>query len=282
MILLIAVNLISIFGFATFSQHPSLLARFSWAPPIFSVSYPLFAQLQILIGFIVFAREALKRSGGRFARIFIASVLVSFVMEYCGTTWGIPFGKYTYTSLLGWKILGQVPILIPLSWFFMSVPSFLIADQLLGAASSRPGRILLGSFLLLSWDLTLDPAMSHLTPFWVWETESGPPFHIPPLNLVGWMITGFFILSLYELSGLRSDSSWNRDRFPLRFYLANLLLPFGISLFGGIWVPIVTTVLVASGCWILGSSTGGLQSFRGGFRGESEKNAPLETSSKPA
>ncbi|NDG85294.1 MAG: carotenoid biosynthesis protein [Proteobacteria bacterium] len=269
--LLIAVNLISIFGFATFSLHPSLLARFEWAPPIFAVSYPLFAQLQILIGFLVFAREAVKRSGGRFSRLLAASVLVSFVMEYCGTTWGIPFGKYSYTSLLGWKILGQVPVLIPLSWFFMSVPSFLLADQLLGERSGRAGRILLGSFLLLSWDLTLE-----------WESKSGPPFHIPPLNLAGWMITGCIILSLYELSGLRSGPSWSRDRFPLRFYLANLLLPFGISLFGGIWAPIATTLLVASACWILGSSTGGIESFRRGIGGESGADASLETSSKPA
>ena len=262
MALLIAINLVSIFGFATFGLHPQLLAQFPWAPPIFAYSYPLFAQLQIALGFAIMVRECQKAMGFSWIKLFLAAAIISFTMEYLGTTYGVPFGKYAYTSLLGWKIAGQVPVWIPLSWFFMSLPSHIIADQLLGKWSGRYARIALGSFLLLTWDFTLDPAMSHLTPFWIWETSGVFFLQMPVKNLLGWFLTGCLILSVYEVLGLRATARWNQNQFPLKFYAVNLLLPFGLSIAGELWLSILASMVVYAACIGLANVTGGVRNFR--------------------
>ena len=261
MIFLIIINIISIFGYATFVLNPELLARFSWAPPIFAVSFPLFAQIQIFAGFLVMAVKCHKDLKNSWHFYFLVSVIISFIMEYGGTTYGIPFGKYSYSSLLGWKLFGQVPLLIPLSWFFMAIPCYLIADQILGEKKWFFARTFLGSFLLITWDLTLDPAMSHLTSFWVWEEPASQYLNMPVKNLMGWMLTGVLILGAFELKGLKMPSSWKSDQFPLKFYAVNLMLPVGFSIAGQLWFSVAATMVVFLLCVLLSQKTGGIHNF---------------------
>ncbi len=211
MIFLVLINLISIFGYATFVLNPQLLAKFEWAPPIFAISFPLFAQLQIFVGFVLMAVKCHKDIGKKWYFYLISSVIISFIMEYGGTTYGIPFGKYSYSSLLGWKIAGEVPYLIPLSWFFMALPSYLIAEQILGPKTWLFSKTLLGSFLLVAWDLSLDPAMSHLTSFWIWEEPASQFLKMPLKNLFGWVFTGLLILGVFELKGLKMPEAWKEN-----------------------------------------------------------------------
>ncbi len=255
MILLVFINLISIFGFATFGMHPELLVRFEWAPPIFAASYSFFAQLQIAVGFGIMAYECQRAFKSRWIRYLLAASVISFVMEFLGTTFGVPFGKYSYTALLGWKIAGQVPLLIPLSWFFMSLPSLWIAERLLGAYGSPWRRVFLGSLLLMTWDFTLDPAMSHLTPFWLWESSGSTLLNMPIWNLGGWFFTGLLILSAFELLGFPRSQRWSDSLFPLKFYFANLLLPLGLALVAQLWVSIFVTLAVILGCYGLAQLT---------------------------
>lgn len=262
MIFLIFINLISIFGYATFGMHPELLVKFEWAPPIFAASYSFFAQLQVAVGFGIMAWECQKAFKWGWLKYLLAAAAISFTMEFLGTTFGVPFGKYSYTSLLGWKIAGQVPLLIPLSWFFMSLPSHWIADLLLGGHTSPWKRIFLGSFLLMTWDFTLDPAMSHLTPFWLWESAGSTLLKMPIWNLGGWFFTGVLILSAFELLQLPRSQRWSHSHFPLKFYFANLLLPLGLALVAQLWVSIFATLAVILGCYSLARSTRGLRSLR--------------------
>jgi uncharacterized membrane protein len=51
-------------------------------------------------------------------------------------------GPFFYTSSLGPKFLGLVPYLIPVAWFMMSYPSFVIADRLIPADWKRWQRVL--------------------------------------------------------------------------------------------------------------------------------------------
>ncbi|MBC7419872.1 MAG: carotenoid biosynthesis protein [Bdellovibrio sp.] len=261
MVLLVLINSISIFGYATFVLNPQLLNQFSWAPAIFVVSFPLFAQAQILVGFLVMAVECHRGLNKSWYFYFAAAFLISFVMEYAGTTYGIPFGKYSYTSFLGWKIAGQVPVLIPLSWFFMALPSYLIAEQILGQHRWPFAKTLLGSVLLVSWDLTLDPAMSHLTSYWIWEETANSILKIPIKNIFGWIFTGILILGSFELKGLKMPEKWKQDQFPLKFYAANLMLPVGFSIAAGLWFPVVATILVLFFCIWVSKQTGGFRNF---------------------
>ncbi len=241
--LLFVINATSIFGFAVFSLHPELLARWPWAQTIFQMSYSFFSRLQILLAtltvfFILTAHVRMK-----WLPSFIAIVLVSLVSELGGTTYGIPFGKYEYTVLLGPMIFGRVPYLIPLSWFFMSVASYAIAMTVFGVGASRWLVIPGASILLLTWDLTLDPAMSHLAPFWVWA-EVGAYYGTPLMNLLGWFFTGLANMAVLEGLGARKWLNIVPIKSLLLFYFANLSLPLGIVLCAQVWQPAVLSLMV--------------------------------------
>jgi uncharacterized membrane protein len=261
MILLLIINAVSIFGYATFVLNPQLLSHFSWAPAIFVASFPLFAQAQILVGFLVMAFNCYKNLDKSWYFYLASAFLISFIMEYGGTTYGIPFGKYTYTSFLGWKIANEVPVLIPLSWFFMALPSYLIAEQILGQRQWPFAKTFLGSILLVTWDLTLDPAMSHLTSYWIWEEPANSILKIPIKNIFGWIFTGILILGFFELKGLKMPEKWKQNQFPLKFYGVNLMLPVGFSIAGGLWFPVVATMLVFLFCIWMSTQTGGFRNF---------------------
>jgi hypothetical protein len=159
-------------------------------------------------------------------------LVVGFVSEYFGTTRGIPFGNYEYTALLGDKIAGRVPPGIPLSWFFMGACSYLLmADR---GQSTFVMRIVGGALLLTSWDLVLDPAMSRLTQYWVWE-ESGAYYGTPIANFGGWILTGLVVGVCLEVAGAKHWAA-NVPRGPLlAFFAANALLPLGMCALAGYW-----------------------------------------------
>lgn len=238
------MNLTSIFGYATFSRNTDLLVRFPWSQPIFENAYWVFARLQILLAFFAMLALLQKSVGKLWVRSFWWAVGISLVSELSGTTWGLPFGSYEYTDLLGPTVMGKVPYLIPLSWFFMGVASYGLAQLIFSAKSFSLPRVLLASWILVSWDLTLDPAMSHLAPFWTWS-DAGPYFGTPILNLVGWYATGVLIHLGFE--GLRVFE-WMAKISPsqlLLFYGANLILPLGIVVAAGLW----EAVLISAVCY---------------------------------
>ncbi|MBC7691840.1 MAG: carotenoid biosynthesis protein [Methylotenera sp.] len=242
---LIVINAVSIFGFATFGLHPELLSRWPWSVSIFAVSYPLFARLQILVAFASLAVALSSVSRWRWWVSFAVLFSLSAASELLGTTYGIPFGRYEYTEFLGPAILGRVPWLIPLSWFFMAVPSYRLAQLAVGEQSFAWLRVVVGSLLLLSWDITLDPAMSHLSPFWRWENP-GAYYGIPARNLLGWFVTGLVLISVLESKFSRVWLSKVSSKFLVSFYLANLVLPVGMCVAAGLWLPVAITSGVAA------------------------------------
>ena len=248
---LLALNAVSIFGYGTFGIHPELVARWTWAGPIFNLAYPVFAQLQIVVAWAVFQLVLHRRSGWRWLPAFAATFVLSLASEWAGTTYGIPFGKYEYTALLGPKLLDKVPWLIPVSWFFMGLASYGVVVRLQGTRlRSAIFRIVAGAVLLTSWDLSLDPAMSHLTPFWLWENP-GWYYGMPELNLFGWFVTGLVIMAAFELLGGEKLVAGLPRNFALVFYLANLMLPFGMCVVAELWLAaLVTLVVSAIFAWI--------------------------------
>jgi putative membrane protein len=106
---------------------------------------------------------------------------------------------YHYTDQLGAKFLGLVPYLIPVAWFMMSYPSFVIADRLVPSAWRRWQRILavavVGGLAMTAWDLIMDPIMV-AGGNWVWDIN-GAYFGIPLQNFWGWWLTVFTTFALY-------------------------------------------------------------------------------------
>jgi uncharacterized membrane protein len=268
-------SLVAVAGYAVFGRDPSRLVGLSEASVWFyGISFGFFAQAQIVMAGGVLALYLARRAGWRWVPAFGVVYGVSLGSELLGTAYGVPFGPYAYTDLLGAKWLGLVPALIPLSWFFMAIPAYGLAAAALGARrgpgrgegpalgraaqeaaghGGAAGRIALGSLLLLSWDLVLDPAMSEVTRYWVWG-ESGPYYGMPLMNLFGWYVTGVVLMVVLEWGGARRWLSGASTTWLAAFYGANLILPLGMSLAAGLWGAAVATATVLGGVVVWASS----------------------------
>jgi uncharacterized membrane protein/1-acyl-sn-glycerol-3-phosphate acyltransferase len=205
---------------------------------------------------ILFATAVMLLIGVRYLGLrrtvvfFVITCVVSLSAELIGTTSGFPFGDYSYTSGLGYKILGEVPFTIPLSWFYMGLASYLLAVVLVGTGRGwkRPTlAVFSGAMLLTIWDLVLDPAMAHPelgVRFWVWD-QSGLYFGMPAQNFLGWVLTGVLFIGISRLV-------WGGDpaitpgliRVSYVIYLANLIFAMVISGAVGLWWPVLITVAI--------------------------------------
>jgi uncharacterized membrane protein len=199
----LAALVFGIAGLLVMLPHPEL---WSWNPylvEVFDFGIRYAGSLHILFGAATMLLFGLLFVGRRKTLIFfIASTTISLSMELIGTSTGFPFGAYSYTSFLGFKVLDHVPYSIPLSWFYMGFTSYILASvivprfwqrhhmaptRLANAATQLPLRgqasrketfwsLILGAYFLTVWDLALDPAMaSTYLPFhfWIWH-QTGP------------------------------------------------------------------------------------------------------------
>jgi putative membrane protein len=167
------------------------------------------------VAFFLFAvlHAGLTLGAGHMLVFLSISTIVSLVFELLGTARGWIYGSYHYTDRLGPKVLGLVPILIPLAWFMMMYASYALANDLAQAGRQRaesrwqPGTpqsrllylwlVFLSSAIMTSWDLMNDPVNVN-GGHWVWDA-TGPYFGIPISNYLGWMLTTLVIFGLYRL-----------------------------------------------------------------------------------
>lgn len=237
----------SVAGYATFGRHPEMLSGVPNGAATYAAAFTFFPRAHVLLGFFVLVLALVLHARWRWVTAFVAVYLISLASELAGTTVGLPFGPYHYSGGLGNKWFGHVPVLIPLSWFFMALPSYLLARRALapGARGGRRGAalgILVGSFVLLAWDLALDPAMSGVTKYWVWGNE-GPYYGMPLLNLFGWYVTGIALMAALWAFGADEWGATLGSGWLLSFYLANLALPLGMIAAAGLWGAVAVSIV---------------------------------------
>jgi putative membrane protein len=254
--------------------HPEL---WSWNPfliEVFDFGIRYAGSLHIIFGAATMLLFGLLFVGPRKTFIFFfTSSIISLSMELIGTSTGFPFGAYSYTSFLGFKILDHVPYSIPPSWFYMGFTSYILASvivprlwqrhltaptRLANAATQLPLRgqtsrketlwsLVLGAYFLTVWDLALDPAMaSKYLPlhFWLWH-QTGPYFGMPISNLVGWSLTG---LAFVGVSRLLWRTNLDPKRIvvwlPFGMYAANIGFAIALDLSAGLWIPSLMAVIL--------------------------------------
>jgi putative membrane protein len=251
-------TLISVAGYWVFALNPGAIPDSDFARSVYGLSFPYFARLHILLAALVLFWFLITHSGLKWVAGFVAVALVSFLSEYLGTGYGFPFGTYEYTGLLGFKLGGRVPALIPVSWFLMALPSWVMAHGLFPSSGGRLPRVILAAYFLTAWDLALDPAMSYLTPYWVWEA-SGPFYGMPWVNLLGWMGTGVVLMVLLETFGARKWAGRLPVSWMAAYYALILLMPLGMLLAAGLWLAVWVTLgalaLGWGGAWLVARRT---------------------------
>jgi putative membrane protein len=233
---------LALVGFATFGLHPELVARIPGAGRSYGLIYANIGYVQVWALWVILAVFMIRHTGTRWLPAFLAVYALSFLSEFLGTTYGIPFGGYQYSSLLGPKWFDRVPWVIPLSWFAMAIPSFALA-RAVGAARGPVARVLFAAALLVAWDLALDPAMSALTPYWIWA-ETGPYYGMPWMNLVGWYVTAAVLMATLTLLHAHRWIDNLDARWLAGYYGVNLLMPAGMLLAAGSWLGVVVTAAI--------------------------------------
>lgn len=231
--------------------HPELWVESPAAARVFDFGMRYAGSLHIMLGAAAMFAFGVALLGWRRTGIFfLASTALSLGAELLGTTSGLPFGDYAYTNFLGYKLFGHVPFSIPLSWFYLGFAAYLLGERLAGQfqRSRRPvWGVVFGVWLLVVWDLVLDPAMAHTempVRFWIWE-ETGAYLGMPLKNFGGWALTGLPFMAVSRLlwrrdAAITADHMW----FPFAVYASNVGFAIALSASVGLWVPIILAVLL--------------------------------------
>ncbi len=230
-------------GIAIALERPDLWAQLELGRSAYSFGMQWGGVVYIVLGAAALFIYAWSAIGPRRTLIFfLLSVTISLSAELIGTSTGWPFGDYSYTSGLGYKILDRVPFTIPLSWFTVGLASYLLALRLrryLPRRGSSWPPLLAGVWLLVVWDLVLDPAMAHeamQARFWVWH-QTGSYFGMPVINFAGWALTGIAFTATSRWAW-RAEPVLRSATFPYAIYAANILFASALCATVGLWGPI--------------------------------------------
>lgn len=181
----------------------ALLAYFIIADTIgYWVRLPAPGDIGFVLTFTAFSllHAGLMLGRRRLALFFVLSVVISYLMEEVGVRTGWIFGHYHYGDMLGFK-LGHVPLLIPLGWFMMIYPAWVVARALLREVDVRQpaGMVVLAlvaALVMTGWDMVMDPPMAAAGK-WVWE-DGGAYFGVPPHNYFGWVLNTFVVYLAFD------------------------------------------------------------------------------------
>jgi putative membrane protein len=77
--------------------------------------------------------------------------------------------------------------------------TILVGDVKRGAdALTTFATPLIGAFIMVLWDMTLDPAASTIGNWWIWH-QGGGFFGVPLQNFLGWFLTVFVFMQVFAL-----------------------------------------------------------------------------------
>jgi putative membrane protein len=194
----------------------------TFANSLFSLSIPLAAVLSISVIFALIHGAMRYRWSGMVTFIVICLV-VSNILENTSILTGFPFGHYHYTDGLGPKLF-LVPLLIGPAYFATGYLAWALSTVLIGevrrgsAAFTTVAVPFIASFLMVMWDLCLDPTASTIRHIWIWE-QGGGYFGVPLTNYLGWFFTVYVFLQLFALFlRLRRADLAEKGTWPRSYY----------------------------------------------------------------
>jgi uncharacterized membrane protein len=158
---------------------------------------------------------------------------VSNAFENLSIMTGFPFGWYHYSDAMGPKLF-LVPLLIGPAYFGVGYLSWTLARAIFRDEDARLSGLLsfatpaIASFIMVSWDLTIDPMMSTINGSWVWH-NGGSYFGVPVSNFLGWYLTVYVFFQCFTLYAKRRVASYAKMRgywaTPLFAYTSIIIAP---------------------------------------------------------
>ncbi|HKD83045.1 MAG TPA: carotenoid biosynthesis protein [Candidatus Angelobacter sp.] len=129
--------------------------------------------------------------------------VVGNILENIGIRTGFPFGSYSFTDVMGPKLLG-VPLLMGPAYLAIGYTSWILSQIILSPAEEidlRPRILatpLLATCIMVAWDFSAEPMWSTVGHFWIWR-HGGPYFGIPISNFLGWFLANYIIFQVFAL-----------------------------------------------------------------------------------
>lgn len=222
------------------------------------------AVIGVLLIVTVCVLHAMATKGVKKALGFVAlAAVITWFVEFIGCNYGWWFGDYNYTDKLGYKI-GNVPVMVVISWEGIIYPSMLLVDGLLQRKEplSRNGhrvQIVLASLatglVVTAWDFLADPVSVH-NGFWKWhqgggympDIDGGIPFS--NFGLTGWVGAVFVISLLYRLFFTDAQTSAAPTRSATLVATALYTAWLGNALYANLHFGFHQVVLI--GCFVMG------------------------------
>jgi uncharacterized membrane protein len=176
----------------------------------------------------------------------VLCLVVSNLLENTSILTGFPFGHYHYTSDLGPKLF-LVPLVIGPAYFGTGYLAWVLSTVLIGDVRPKGSWFttfavpFIASFLMVAWDLGMDPTSSTIRHSWIWE-QGGGYFGVPLTNYLGWFFTVYVFFQLFALSlRLRKASREGEEPTFTRSYYAQAIVMYAM-----IGLVIVVNYLVGS------------------------------------
>jgi uncharacterized membrane protein len=189
-------------------------------------------QMLATIGFAVVFGAALF--GWRGMTLFlVTSFITANVMENLSINTGFPFGFFHHTDVLGPKLFA-VPVILGFFYFYFAIVSWAWADLVLGPVG-RPtlrdgiARAVVAMIVASAWDACLDPVGATVNAQWIYPAGGGY-FGVPLSNSLGWMLTIFTMVALFELWRIRQKAELSIHVAPVSGWRLQIPVLLGLSL----------------------------------------------------
>ncbi len=201
---------------------------------------PTFSAITITVLLVAIAvlHGSISYRARDFAAFFLITFVISNVAENVSISTGVPFGHYYYSDILGPKLF-LVPLIIAPAYFAVGYLSWMLARVLLKGFEYRPQRRdvilvpLVATFVMLPWDMSMDPGNSTINGSWVW-LQGGGYFGVPFSNFVpGWFLTVFVFLQIFALYLSRfANAPLESGVIEPKSYWYQAVAAYGILAFG--------------------------------------------------
>jgi len=194
--------------------------------------FSLSIDIPLLVAAVAFAliHGALRYRWSGVVTFLVICLVVSNILENTSILTGFPFGHYYYT--VGPKLF-LVPLLIGPAYFATGYLAWVLATVLIGEVRPKGSWFttfavpFIASFIMVAWDLSMDPTSSTIQHIWIWE-QGGGYFGVPLTNFLGWFFTVYVVFQLFALF-LRFRKAAHEETRPMpRSYYAQAIIVYGV------------------------------------------------------